>query len=95
VAKTASASASDYAHILAILSALHQQMPVRGLLTGVPMLLALEAAVKASEIDDPVSAQRTQAIRETIARVWTVVAKTWDCPELLEIAQNVRFLRTS
>jgi hypothetical protein len=94
-AKTASASASDYAHILAILSALHQQMPVRGLLTGVPMLLALEAAVKASEFNDPIPAQRAQAIREIIARVWSVVAKTWDCPELLEIAQNVRSLRTS
>ena len=93
VSKTASASASDYAHILAILSTIHEQLPVRGLLTGVPMLLALEAAVKASEVDDPVSAQRSQAIREVIARVWSVIAKTWDCSELLEIAQKVSIFK--
>ena len=89
VSKSASAYASDYAHILAVLMTIHQELPIRGLLTGVPMLLALEAAAHRSDVDDPMTSCRVKAIKEIVTLVWSVIAKTWDCPELLEASRKV------
>jgi protein EFR3 len=89
VSSSAIACASDYAHILAVLTTVHRQLPVSGLLTSVPMLLALESAVKMSDMDDPATAQRVMTIKEVIARVWLEIAKVWDCSELLEMSQTV------
>ena len=91
VSKSTSASASDYAHILDILTTVHEQLPVRGLLTGVPMLLALESAANADDMDDQVTWQRVMAIKEITTRVWSTIANVWDCPELLEITNQVCF----
>jgi hypothetical protein len=89
VSKAASASASDYTHILDMLTTIHEQLPIRGLLTGVPLLLALESAVNITDIDDSVTLQRVMAIKEITAKVWSTIAKTWACSELLEIADRV------
>jgi hypothetical protein len=91
ISKSASASASDYANILDILSTIHEQMPVRGLLTGVPMLLALDSAANSSDIDDLVTRQRVMAIKEITSKVWSTIARVWDCAELSQLANQVFF----
>jgi hypothetical protein len=86
---SAAASASDYAHILAILMTLHEQLPVRSLLTGVPMLLALSEAISVEDTTDPILLQRVGALQEVIARVWLTLGRTWDIPELSQLATKV------
>ncbi|KAG2152388.1 hypothetical protein BD769DRAFT_1623975 [Suillus cothurnatus] len=68
-----SASLSDYALILYVLSAIHEEVPTRGLLTG-----ANEA-----------SKQRVKAIHELLARVWLVLGRVWECTELVDLAEKV------
>jgi protein EFR3 len=84
------ATASDYRNITSILTRVHEQLPVRGLLTGVPFLLALSSVMHVDDIKDKASLGRILAIREVISRVWLVVGKTWDCRELVEMAEKVR-----
>ncbi|KDQ64639.1 hypothetical protein JAAARDRAFT_28278 [Jaapia argillacea MUCL 33604] len=88
VSATASAFASDYAHILAILTIVHEQLPVHGLLTGVPMLLALDAATQVDDADDDILQLRQEAIKEVVAKVWLVIGKTWDSSELIKFASE-------
>lgn len=85
-----SATLSDYGNILAVLKAVHSNLPVRGLLTGVPMLLALSSALQGEALSDPASAQSIQAIREVLAHTWLTIGKVWNTPEVSEIAQKVR-----
>jgi protein EFR3 len=92
VSPSAFASASDYAHILAVLTAAHEQLPIRGLLTGVPMLLALDGATKFNDVPDCGTSQRWKAIKEVIARTWSLIAKVWDSTELAGVAQKVLFV---
>lgn len=89
VSPSAFASASDYAHILAVLTAAHEQLPIRGLLTGVPMLLALDGATKFNDLPDSETWLRWKTIKEVIARIWALIAKIWDSLELAGIAQKV------
>jgi hypothetical protein len=86
---SASAYLSDYTHILDVLTAVHEQLPVRGLLTGIPMLLALDGTTRAHDVDDSVTLQRIHTVKEVIAKVWLVVGKVWDSSELVEIAEKV------
>jgi len=86
---SASAYLSDYTHILDVLTAVHEQLPVRGLLTGIPMLLALDGTTRAHDVDDYVTLQRIHTVKEVIAKVWLVVGKVWDSSELVEIAEKV------
>jgi hypothetical protein len=86
VSGNASASLSDYAHILAILTTVHEQFPIRGLITGVPMLLALDKAAGSS---DAGAASRVNAIKIVIARVWLAIAKIWECSDLANLANKV------
>ncbi|KZT19277.1 hypothetical protein NEOLEDRAFT_982376 [Neolentinus lepideus HHB14362 ss-1] len=88
ITSTSCATASDYAHILAILSAVHQQLPARALLTGIPMLLSLDVASKVNSTEDPVLAQRQAAIKEIEAKVWMVVGKVWDCLDIGEMLKQ-------
>ena len=85
----ASASLSDYGNIFAILTAVHENLPVRALLTGVPMLLALDGACQHDNCTDPAVAQRIRVLKELLARVWLVVGNVWDCPEVTETAHKV------
>ncbi|KAG8906442.1 plasma membrane localization protein [Tulasnella sp. 403] len=65
---TAPATLSDYSHLLKILVAVHENLPARSLLTGVPMLLALDAAVGgAVEGDDEVNLHKRKVVREVVA----------------------------
>jgi protein EFR3 len=84
-----SATASDYRNIASILIRIHEYLPVRGLLTGVPFLLALTSVAHADEYTDRSLLGRILAIREVISRVWLVLGRTWDCRELVEMAEKV------
>ncbi|KAJ6598911.1 hypothetical protein DFH09DRAFT_1129548 [Mycena vulgaris] len=88
VSGSASAFLSDYAHILAILSTVHQQFPIRGLITGIPMLLALDKATASSDPKEPGAMCRINAIKIMIARVWLAVGKTWECSELVTLVNK-------
>ncbi|KAJ7498767.1 hypothetical protein FB451DRAFT_1072574 [Mycena latifolia] len=88
VSGSASASLSDYSHILAILSSVHEQFPIRGLITGIPMLLALDKAATSSDATEPGAAGRISAIRIMIARVWLTVGKIWECSDLINLANK-------
>ncbi|KAG6333667.1 hypothetical protein ID866_5425 [Astraeus odoratus] len=82
------ASLSDYALILHVLTAIHEEVPVRGLLTGVPMLVALEAAAQVEEGADVTTRQRSMSLKELLTRVWLVIGKLWNIPELVGRAEN-------
>jgi hypothetical protein len=89
ISASTAATASDYIHILVMLTAVHEQLPVRGLLTGVPMLLTLDGITNVGDPIDAATLQRLSTIKEVIARVWLVVGKVWGCSELIEIAEKV------
>ena len=89
--KSSSAALSDYGHILNILVAVHEHLPVRALLTGIPMLLALDEASKLYREREP---QRYNALQEVLARVWLTVGRIWDCGPVLEEAEEVRCIFT-
>ncbi|OCH92881.1 hypothetical protein OBBRIDRAFT_772486 [Obba rivulosa] len=82
-----SATLSDYGNILGVLQAVQEHLPVRGLLTGVPMLLALERAVESEGTSPPPHVFRT--IKEVVIRAWITIGKVWKCSEVVEAAEKV------
>ncbi|KAG5648930.1 hypothetical protein DXG03_000279 [Asterophora parasitica] len=84
-----SARLTDYTLILDILTTVHEELPVRGLLTGIPMLIALDDVVSnAQNPEDPATIQRIDAIRELIAKVWLALGGVWNSPELVKLAES-------
>ncbi|TFK79781.1 hypothetical protein K466DRAFT_505019, partial [Polyporus arcularius HHB13444] len=83
---------SDFGNILAVMTALHEQLPVRGLLTGIPMLIALENASRVEGSFDASTAPVLRSIKELVARTWLVLGKVWQASTVTEIAQQVRLL---
>ncbi|KAH7343927.1 hypothetical protein B0J17DRAFT_609878 [Rhizoctonia solani] len=82
-------SPSDYAHLITVLCAMHERLPVRGLFAGVPMLLALDQAANSIADGDGNNAKgRKQATREVIAQAWITIGKMWECPEVVGAAQS-------
>ncbi|KAJ6515740.1 hypothetical protein C8R45DRAFT_957459 [Mycena sanguinolenta] len=88
VSGSASASLSDYAHLLAILTTIHEQFPIRGLITGIPMLIALDKAITSSDSSEPGAVPRINAIKTVIARTWLAIAKIWECSELVSLVNE-------
>ncbi|KAJ7283934.1 hypothetical protein C8J57DRAFT_1293970 [Mycena rebaudengoi] len=88
VTAEASASLSDYAHILAILTTVHEQFPIRGLITGIPMLLALNRAASSADTSEPASLCRIHAIRVMLARTWLMIGNIWECSDLVALANK-------
>lgn len=84
------ASASDYRNITSLLTTMHDHLPVRGLLAGVPFLMTLDGVTRVEEVEDAELLGRIFAIRELIARVWLVLGRLWDAPELVAMASQVR-----
>ncbi|KAH9006927.1 hypothetical protein EDB86DRAFT_3060946 [Lactarius hatsudake] len=82
------ATASDYRNIASILARIHEHLPIRGLLAGIPFLIALSSVAHVDDSTDPVSLGRVWAIREVVSRTWLVLGRTWDCSELTELAEN-------
>lgn len=92
LATRVAAEFSDFGNVLAVLTAVHTNLPVRSLLVGVPMLVALERATKASGESEPATAPIAYAIKELVAKTWLVIGKVWNCPPVADIAQNVCIL---
>ena len=90
VSSASLASLSDYALILHVLTAIHEEVPIRGLLTGIPMLLSLDTASQIGDESDLAVRQRARALKEVITRVWLVIGQVWECAELIKIAESVR-----
>jgi hypothetical protein len=84
------ATASDYRNIASILARIHEHLPVRGLLTGIPFLVMLSSVAHVDDSTDPGSLGRVWTIREVVSRTWLVLGRTWDCSELTELAERVR-----
>jgi hypothetical protein len=82
------ASPTDYASILKILTAVQEQLPVRGLLTGVPMLLALNAATEGHE---GAPSQNIIFMKGVIARILLVIGKVWNSANLRKLVEEVTF----
>ena len=80
------ATLSDYGHILSILLAVHEHLPVRALLTSVPMLLALD---ETSKVYRERELQRYNALQEVLVRVWLTIGTVWDCALVVEEAEKV------
>lgn len=83
------AELSDFGNMLAVLTAVHEHLPVRSLITGIPMLIALENATRAGESFDESRAPAVLAIKELVARTWLVVGTVWTCPAISDIATQV------
>jgi len=89
VSGATSASLSDYTLILHVLTAIYEEVPTRGLLTGLPMLMALHGATEVENETNGASKRRVKVIRELLARVWLVLGRVWGCPELVNLAEKV------
>lgn len=84
----AQASEQDYANLLKILTTVQVQLPIRGLLVGLPMILALDAVVKTPDCD-PGAIQQIIAIKTIIAHVWLTIGQVWTVHAVIALAENV------
>lgn len=90
------ATPSDYAHLLHILTSVHERLPGRALLTGVPMLLTLHTvSLQQNDSEDEHANEMRYAVRELLARVWAVIGRVWECEEVSAVAQKVNCVRFS
>ncbi|KAI0320684.1 hypothetical protein OF83DRAFT_1238625 [Amylostereum chailletii] len=81
------ATASDYRNMLSVLTVVHEQLPVRGMLAGVPFLMSLDTFTRTPDDTDVAISGHITAIREVLARVWLVIGKIWECAELVQMAE--------
>ncbi|KAF9076803.1 hypothetical protein BDP27DRAFT_1442186 [Rhodocollybia butyracea] len=88
LSSSTSATASDYSLIQTILITVQEQLPVRGLIIGVPMLLALDALCRQSECDSSEAMIRIVTIRYVLANVWLAIARVWSSSELKNIVEK-------
>ncbi|KAJ7590858.1 hypothetical protein C8J56DRAFT_934069 [Mycena floridula] len=79
---------SDYSNILNVVETIHEQLPVRGLVSGIPMLLALDGAAMASENDEPQTVHRTNVIKAVLAKAWLAIGRVWDAQDLVKLAEE-------
>lgn len=88
------ATLSDYTYLLHILTSIHERLPARALLTGVPMLLALQnASLQQTDNEAEYANEKRHAIRELLARVWAIIGRVWECEEVSAAAQKVKNCR--
>ncbi|KAG8806280.1 plasma membrane localization protein, partial [Serendipita sp. 399] len=80
------ATPSDFAHLRYILLSAHQQVPCRAVLTGVPMLLALEQVTRKSGGD--LRPGTVRAIREVICHTWIAIGYIWEAPVIVDSAKK-------
>lgn len=88
--ESSSAMLSDYGNILAIVTAVHENQPIRGLLTGVPMLIALESASRHEDVKEPNSLCLLLALKQIVANAWLAIGKVWNCTEVTELINKVK-----
>ena len=85
---SAQASEHDYANLLKILTTVQVQLPIRGLLVGLPMILALDAVVKTLDCDSA-AIEQIIAIRTIIAHVWLTIGQVWTVRAVIALAEKV------
>ena len=81
------ASASDYRNMLDLLTTEYEHIPVKGLLAGVPFLVALDTFIQG--VSDPELKGHVACVREVITRTWLVIGRVWECQELVNLAERV------
>lgn len=86
----------DFAAILKILDDLHAILPVSALLSGAPMLLALDADAGNELIRTPGDGrsgawvlERRRAIRETVVFIWRRIGDRWNISEISSLTNRV------
>ncbi|PPQ80962.1 hypothetical protein CVT26_003523 [Gymnopilus dilepis] len=83
------ASEEDYANILKVLTTIQLNVPMHGLLTGIPMLSALSTIVEV-EGADPTLLQRIVTIKTVVAHVLITIGRVWKIQELVSEAEKVQ-----
>jgi hypothetical protein len=90
----------DFAALVAIIDELHAAIPVAALVTGLPMLLALDKDAGMELVRRPGDGrsgawvlERKRAIRESVAIVWRRVAERWGVKSVEELADKVGWLQ--
>lgn len=83
------AQLSDIAHLSDIITTVLQELPVRGLLTTVPMLLALDESINALPQEDPEALSKLVYMRLLLTKIWLAVGNVWNCTDLIEISNAV------
>lgn len=83
----AKATEEDYASLLRVLCVVQMQFPMRGLITGVPMLITLDKTLQ-SEMRDS-SLDRLLAIKTLILHVWSTIGQVWKITQLVTLAEQV------
>ncbi|PPQ99057.1 hypothetical protein CVT24_003617 [Panaeolus cyanescens] len=77
----------DYANILKIMNTIQISFPVRGLLSGIPMILALDRVINTQTRDSAIL-QRIVALKSVLAHVWLTIAQVWHVAQLSELAEQ-------
>ncbi|KZP00005.1 hypothetical protein CALVIDRAFT_533671 [Calocera viscosa TUFC12733] len=85
----ATATFSDYAFLLNILTTLHRRLPGRALLVGVPMLVAMDTTANSTLRDgNEATHGRARAVKALLGRVWEEIGEIWDSDEIRQHAQE-------
>lgn len=89
----------DFAAALRILDAMHTVVPVAALVTGTPMLLALDRDAGNELVRRPGDGragawvlERKRAIRELVCLIWRRIGDRWGVAEIDELANKVRLV---
>jgi hypothetical protein len=80
---------SDFAFLREILMSAHRQVPTRAVLTGVPLLIALEKWTRKASGPEMCHSGCQRAVRELVCHVWMVIGEVWDVPSVVENASKV------
>lgn len=91
--KSAKACEEDYANVLKILSTIHLNLPLHGLLAGVPMLFALDNATQTNAAD-PDLLQRIVTVKTIIAHIWRIIGQVWKLSPLILLSEQVCCFRS-
>ncbi|KAA1466315.1 hypothetical protein DENSPDRAFT_831122 [Dentipellis sp. KUC8613] len=84
---SSAATASDYSNALSTLTTLHENLPVRGLLTGVPFLLHLGVVLQ-SQSENTDLTHRVVIVQEVLVKTWLCIGKIWDCADIVKMAEE-------
>jgi hypothetical protein len=86
----------DFASILKILEEVHKAVPMAAMISGIPMLLALDTDAGNDLIRRPGDGrsgawvlERKRAIRETIVFTWKTIGRQWNLSQLVDLANAV------
>jgi protein EFR3 len=80
---------SDFSLLQHVFICVHQQVPTRAVLTGVPMLLALDKQTRKMTEAGQHHVGSLRAIRELVCHVWIVIGEVWDVLPIVESAKAV------